>query len=52
MPFPYNRSSEFYRTLSTIRSPVLSTAKMRTIGTEHYVGLFQGGVVEIVFDRA
>ncbi|MFB8795372.1 MAG: hypothetical protein U7126_14400 [Microcoleus sp.] len=36
------RSSEFYRMLSIIRSPVLSIAKMRTIGGGLCVGLFQG----------
>lgn len=36
------RSSEFYRMLSITRSPVLSTAKMRTIGGGRCVGLFRG----------
>ena len=34
------RSSEYYRMLSIIRSPVLSTVKMRTIGAGLCVGLF------------
>ncbi|MEG3928990.1 MULTISPECIES: hypothetical protein [unclassified Microcoleus] len=36
------RSSEFYRMLNTIQLPVLSTAKMRTIGGGLCVGLFEG----------
>ncbi|MEG4989906.1 hypothetical protein QUB08_29820 [Microcoleus sp. BR0-C5] len=36
------RSSAFCRMLSTIRSRVLSIAKMRTIGGGLCVGLFQG----------